>query len=225
MAKTSFDTMNKMATLVKNRRPAFTNGKGVGMLTYLMHNKAAGNPTKSDFPDPDQPPKESFIDSSHPEALKKAMAVLGLRSDQNHDGLDIDIDTAKKLYFGKEKLSEIEEAEFRALMLHGDEKFDKKRMRQFVNHDGSTTYELINPDKSVMTRFTFGQFKERKVFAQGGYDSYSKELRKLLDNADQDTQAMVEFDDLRARMQMNHKERERRFGGEEVQNKGSQDVE
>lgn len=216
--KKPFDTMNKMATMIANRRPTFLGGKGVTMMQLLMHNKAAGNPVPGmrNVANPNQLPQEDKIHSSHPEALKKAMTLLGLQSESNKHGIPISIDNARKMFHGDNKLSDVEESEFRAMMLNGDNAFDRKKMRLMTNYDGSTTYELLNGDKTVMSKFTFGSFQDGKVFSQGGYDEYAQQLRLMLEDGKKQTNSQIEFDELIMKMKSTTKERESRFGGEEV---------
>lgn len=221
----SFDRMNAFAKHMKKDRPTPLWGQGTKMMEFLMANRDAGNPLESDKPKADFPGKKEAFHSSHPEALKTAIRTLGIKSEVNPHGLDIDFDTAKEIYHGGEELSDIEITEFRSMILKGDESFDQKRMRMFSNQDGSTTYEMLNPDKSVMSRFTFGNFRDRKVFAQGGYSAYAKEIRKMTEQSTEQQKAMLEFDDLRARIMMSQQQKERRNAGEALPSGGSQEAE
>lgn len=214
--KNPFDTMNKLAKMIRSRRPTFLGGTGVKMMQYLMHEKLAGHPMRPGMANPDRLPEEERIHSSHPEAFKKCLSFLGVRSDNNRDGIPIGIDAARKIFFGENQLSEIEESEWRATMLNGDKSFDRKKMRQMINFDGSTTYEILNNDKSVMAKFTFGTFKDSKVFSEGGYDSYANELRNILNEGQKNTKAQMEFAELQMKMQSDSREKEKRFGGEET---------
>ncbi|UOF79078.1 hypothetical protein [Caudoviricetes sp.] len=211
----SFDNMNKMAAIVKARRPTLMQSDGTTMLQYLMAEKMAGNPTASDVPNPDKMPKETIIHASHPEALKAAISMVGIKSEYNKDGLPIDIDAARKLFFGDEQLSDVEESEFRVL-LNGDKTVDPRQVRQSTNFDGSITVELLNQDRTPKTKFTLGTFKGAKVFAQGGYEEYAGELRKVLSDGSKQGQAQMQFAEIQSKLTMDANEKARRFGGEEL---------
>ena len=112
------------------------------------------------------------------EAVKAALATMGIYSDKNPGGLPIDIKEAKKIWFGNEEIDEIKEAEWRQTIEIGDSKIDPKRIRKFVNYDGSLTWEILNQDKTVMSRFTLGDYNGTKIFAQGGYKNFAELLKK-----------------------------------------------
>lgn len=122
--------------------------------------------------------REPDIYTDHQEALKTALMAMGIYSERNQGGLPIDLAIARKAYYGAEKLSQEQEAEFRNMM-EGDRGFDPKKIRQFVNYDGSRTWELLNEDKTVMSRFTIGEYRGMKVFTQGGYNKFADLLKKV----------------------------------------------
>jgi hypothetical protein len=138
--------------------------------------------------------------TSQPAALRQALSLIGLSSDRNPAGLSISPDTAKFILFGKKDLGDVDEASFRASMENGDISVDKSKIRQFVNYDGSITYEILNDDKSIMSRFTLGDFKGKKVFVQGGYAAYAQSLRDLTGKFKQIQSGVSEFDKLRTKL-------------------------
>lgn len=172
-------------------------GYGLKMLNYLMFRNLATPPSQEPGEkSPDQKP----VYTEYPEALKNALTVLGVTSERNPLGLSLDIDSARTLWFPEgSEISGTDEAEFRAIMEGGDQAVDRKRIRQFVNYDGSTTWEILNPDKTTMSRFTLGDHKGKKIFVQGGYDAYAKELRKLADKSSKNATSggSADFDKLR----------------------------
>jgi hypothetical protein len=174
-----------------------TYGKGTKMLEYLYW-KRYGQPSQPINEDPSQPLP---VVTQHPEALKQAMVILGLQSEKNPLGLDLDMETAKEIWFGADKvnnLSEVDEAEFRSQMEAGDSNIDRKRIRQFVNYDGSTTYEVLNPDKSVMARFTMGVYKNQRVFVTGNYEAYAAQLKALASQKAAQSKSVAEqFEEIR----------------------------
>lgn len=125
---------------------------------------------------------DANIYSDHLEALKTAIGALGIYSDKNPGGMPIDFGDAKKIWFGSEPPDNVQETEWRTLVEMGDKNVDPKRVRKFVNYDGSSTWELLNEDKTVMSRFTLGEYKGVKIFTQGGYNKFAE----LLQRAQQD---------------------------------------
>lgn len=176
--------------------PRRTYGNGTKMLEYLYWKRFA--PKQKEEGDPVQ---ELPLYTAHPEALKQALAILGVQSERNPMGLALDMDMAREVWFGAEKakdLSDVDEAEFRAQMEQGDPAIDRKRIRQFINYDGSATFEVLNPDKSVMARFTMGTHKDQKVFVTGGYDAYAQQLKKLAEQKTIATQSVADqFEQIR----------------------------
>jgi hypothetical protein len=111
--------------------------------------------------------------------------------------MPIDIKEAKKIWFGKDgEIDPIAESEWRNSVELGDNKLDPKRVRKFVNHDGSLTWEILNEDKTVMSRFTMGDYAGTKIFAQGGYNKFAEVLKKARQQLGQDTGG--EFDAIRS---------------------------
>ncbi len=118
------------------------------------------------------------IYTDQPEAVKLALKLIGCHSDRNPGGMPIEILEAKKLWFGKEDLDEQQDAEFRTNIEAGDSTLDPKRVRKFVNYDGSLTWEILNQDKTVQSRFTMGNLNGTKIFSQGGYQKFTEVLKK-----------------------------------------------
>lgn len=186
-----FDEMN-------NRAKRLLTAPGTTMLHYLGAYESAGRPFDPHQIKPDESPLDR-LHTSMPGAMKKALQLLGIRSEQNHEGLPVDFDVARELFFSGEEVDETREAEFRSTIETGDPLLDRKRVKQFVNHDGSTTYEVLNTDKkTIASKFTLGTFEGKMVFAQGGYDAYAKELRKL--SSSTQTGPMTEFEGIRQMM-------------------------
>jgi len=113
------------------------------------------------------------------EALKTALGALGVYSDKNPGGMPIDLPEAKKIWFGSEPPDGVKEAEWRTQIEMGDRNIDPKKIRKFVNYDGSQTWEMLNEDKTVMSRFTMGEYKGKRIFAQGGYNKFAELLKKV----------------------------------------------
>lgn len=178
----------------KNRRLA--SAPGTKMMSYLY--------ARSQLPElraktPSIVQSQTPIYTQSPEALKAALNLLGVRSERNPLGIDVSLDDAKIALFGDKAkdLGDIDKTEFKYSMETGDSQLDRKNVRQFVNSDGSTTYEVINPDKSIMAKFTVGEYKGKKVFVPGGYTDYAAELRKMFASAGSATAINDEFEKLR----------------------------
>lgn len=116
------------------------------------------------------------IITDHLYALKTAINALGVHSDRNPSGIPVDIKDAKKIWFGSDDVDAGQEAEWRSQVENGDNTIDPKKVRTFVNYDGSKTWELLNDDKTVMSRFTMGELDGIKVFVQGGYNKFAEKL-------------------------------------------------
>jgi len=131
-----------------------------------------------------------------PEAMKVAIQALGIQGPNNPNGLAIDMDTAKELWFGSKdaKVSSADETAFRAIAQAGDQKIDKKLIKQYVNYDGSTTWEILNTDKSIKSRFTLGSSEGKKIFAQGGYNEYASELGAITQKVGADSEMAKKFE-------------------------------
>lgn len=132
----------------------------------------------------------------HKDALKLAIQTLGVAGPNNPMGLDVDMGTAREVWFGSKdaKVSSQDEAAFNAIAQRGDQKLDKKLLQQYVNYDGSTTYEVLNPDKSVKSRFTFGSNEGKKIFVQGGYNEYASELGNFKTMFSQNDELAAKFE-------------------------------
>jgi hypothetical protein len=140
--------------------------------------------------------KTGNIFTDQAEAFKQAIQIVGCASDRNPGGLPIEIHEAKKFWFdGKEDVDEIDQAQFMS-QAEGDNKIDPKRIRKFTNYDGSLTYEIINEDKSIMSRFTMGKFKGTTIFSQGGYKKFAELFKKARAKLGKDEGG--EFDAIRA---------------------------
>lgn len=118
------------------------------------------------------------IFTDQPEAAKTALSLIGVYSERNPGGLPIDFAEAKHLWFGKKDVDETDAAGFRTTVENGDPNIDPKRVRKFVNYDGSLTWEILNMDKTVQSRFTMGNYAGVKIFAQGGYKTFAELLKK-----------------------------------------------
>ena len=93
-------------------------------------------------------------------------------------------------------MDEVAKAEFMSIAEQGDSKIDPKRIRKFVNYDGSLTWEVLNEDKTVMSRFTMGKYKGTSIFAQGGYKKFAELLKKAKGKLGKDNGG--EFDSIRS---------------------------
>lgn len=137
----------------------------------------------------------SKIFTEQMEALKLALGSMGVASERNPGGLPVDFKDARKIWFGSDDVDPIQEAEFRSTIEIGDRKVDPKKIRKFANSDGSLTWEILNDDKTVMSRFTMGEYAGTKLFSQGGYDSFAKLLKKAREKFGPDSKG--EFDSIR----------------------------
>lgn len=130
------------------------------------------------------------------EALMTALSVVGVYSDKNAGGMPIDMQEALKLKFGDGDVDETDKAQFMTMIEQGDTKIDPKRVRKFVNYDGSLTWEILNDDKTVMSRFTMGKYKGTSIFAQGGYKKFAELLKTAKQKLGKDSGG--EFDSIRS---------------------------
>ncbi len=193
-------------TNYRTQGPALTKGYGTTMASYLYERKLKPRPPsrragevipEMDSQSPQPGEYKNAVVTKVPEALRVAMSQLGIASSRNPGGLSIDLNTARMIMTGKPNLGEVDEAELRSNLESGDVNIDKKKVRQFVNHDGSVTYEVLNDDKSVMSRFTLGQYKGQKLFVQGGYGAYAQELRVIAGRMAKAQTQNTEFDRIR----------------------------
>lgn len=174
-------------------------GPGTKMFNILTLQQMMGNPTS---PKSEANPALQNVYTRQPEALKVAIQTLGIAGPNNPNGIAVDMDTAKEIWFGSKdaKVSAADEAAFRAIAQSGDQKIDRKRIKQYVNYDGSTTWEILNNDKSIMSRFTLGSSEGKKVFAQGGYNEYAAELGTILTKMGQDSKIAGQFEATRKKV-------------------------
>lgn len=129
------------------------------------------------------------------EALRMALKIVGCYSDKNPGGMPIEVHEAKKFWFGDQEADEMDEAEFMSV-IEGDNQIDPKRVRKFVNYDGSITFEILNQDKTVQSRFTMGKYKGTTIFSQGGYKKFAELFKKARAKLGKDDGG--EFDAIRA---------------------------
>lgn len=123
--------------------------------------------------------KGSNIYTEATEALKVAIKALGVASTFNPAGLPVDIRDAQKIWFGDEDVGEDKINQWRTSTELGDAAIDPKKVRKFTNYDGSMTWEILNDDKTVSSRFTLGEFANTKIFSQGGYNKFTELLEKV----------------------------------------------
>lgn len=121
----------------------------------------------------------SNIYTESQEALKSALLAMGINTSMNPAGLPIGFKDAQALWFGKEEVSDDELTQWRNKLEMGDSRIDPKRVRKFSNYDGSLTWELLNEDKTVSSRFTIGEYAGTKIFSQGGYSKFTELLAKV----------------------------------------------
>ena len=167
--------------------------KGPGF-AYLNHIFKRGNRVKEEKKKKSGT-NEFNIYSDQPEAVKTAIQAMGIYSDKNPGGMPIDIRAARKLWFGEEAVDGHKEAQWRTLIEMGDSAIDPKRIRKFANYDGSLTWEILNQDKTVMSRFTMGEYAGTQIFTQGGYSKFAEMLNKFQAEKGQDPGS--EFDSVR----------------------------
>lgn len=181
-----------------------THPRGTVMAQFLF-NRAKNGPkprnSQEAVAQADAASTKGAVVTTTPEALRAALQIIGVASERNPTGLSVPLSTARQVIVGKNQddIAATDEAEFRAAMEQGDERIDKKKIRQFVNYDGSITYEILNDDKSIMSRFTLGDYKGQKVFVQGGYSAYAETLRRLAPKLSRAAAKQSEFDDIRKR--------------------------
>lgn len=193
----------KMAQLGRSRTDMFANGvkdetelpvgPGNTYLTHLFnHHQVKSKMTKQQ--EKNSPKSNIYTDQQ--EALRTAMSIVGCYSDRNPGGMPIEVNDATKIWFGDKEVSAQDHAMFRSTVETGDSKVDPKKIRKFVNHDGSLTWEVLNDDKTVMNRFTMGEYAGTKIFAQGGYKSFAELLKEAKQKLGADTGG--EFDAIRS---------------------------
>ncbi len=139
--------------------------------------------------------KGSKVFTDHMEAMKVALQNMGIASDYNPGGMPIDIQDAKKIWFGDSEVDPIEETTWKSHITQGNKGVDPKKVRKFSNPDGSLTWEILNDDKTVMSRFTMGEYAGQKLFAQGGTNAFSEILKKAKEKIGPDIAG--QFDSIR----------------------------
>lgn len=152
-------------------------GPGFSYMTHLFQrqnlpDKIKANNNKAGTND-------SGIMTEADDALKSALRVVGLYSERNPHGIPLDLKNVKKFWFGEKEVDGLEETQWRTTIEQGDSAIDPKKVRKFANYDGSLTWEVLNDDKTVMSRFTMGEYNGKSIFAQGGYDKFSDMLKKV----------------------------------------------
>lgn len=168
-------------------------GPGYAMMTHLF-NHAGGKKAIKDTK------KEKLLNGANiltnsMDSVKTALQMIGVHSETNAGGLPLDIKDAMKAFYGKKELTDVEKSQFHFDVNNGSAKMDKKDVRKFVNQDGSLTWEILNKDKTVMSRFTYGDYNGAKIFAQGGYNKFAELLAKAKKELGPDNRA--EFDAIR----------------------------
>ncbi len=113
------------------------------------------------------------------EALKVAIKAMGIATSMNPTGLPIDTKDAEHIYFGEEEADDNDKLQWRTSVEMGDARIDPKKVRKFTNYDGSMTWEILNDDKTVSSRFTLGEFAGTKIFSQGGYNKFVELMQKV----------------------------------------------
>lgn len=152
-------------------------GPGLSYMTHLFRHNNVGAKLKNKQAKDNKTKGNIYTDQM--EALKTALNSMGIYSEKNPGGMPVDIKDAKNIWFGDKPVEGIQEAEWRTSIEQGDSKIDPKKVRKFVNYDGSLTWEILNDDKTVMSRFTMGEYGGQKIFAQGGYKKFAELLNQV----------------------------------------------
>lgn len=176
------------------------NSPGFAYLSHLFKATGAGDKLKDKHKKAIT--KGMNIMTNAPDGVKTALKMLGMAGDNNVDGLPIDQKDILKLFHGDkaDQLDDIERNEFLRDIGDGNTKIDRKKVRKFVNQDGSLTWEILNDDKkTIMSRFTFGEYNGTKLFAQGGYKQFGDLLRQARQQLGPDRRS--EFDSIRNKYQ------------------------
>lgn len=158
----------------KNELPI---GPGNSYMNHLFkfHNTA----TKTAETIKDELTKGTNIFTDASEALKLAIKVMGVMNEKNPGGLPIEINEAQKIWFGDKDVDDIQKTQWRTTIEMANPDYDPKKIRKFTNYDGSMTWEILNNDKTVMSRFTLGEHNGTKIFSQGGYKKFVALLDQL----------------------------------------------
>lgn len=168
-------------------------GPGYAMMTHLFNR--SGIKEKAKGKKKQMLTKGTNIFTDAMESVKTAMQMVGLYSETNVGGLPFDLQDAMKAYFGDKQVDDIMKSQFIHDIQDGVTKIDPKKVRKFVNKDGSLTWEILNDDKTVMNRFTYGKYNGTNIFAQGGYNAFAEMLKKAMKELGPDVAG--EFDAMR----------------------------
>jgi hypothetical protein len=168
-------------------------GPGFSYMTHLF--KRSGAKEKIEKKNKEDVLNGANVFTNSMAAIKTAMQMIGVYSDQNSGGLPFKLEDAYKIYHGDNKLEDHVKSQFHADIQSGINKMDPKKIRRFVNQDGSLTWEVLNDDKTVQSRFTMGEYNGANIFAQGGYSAFSQLLKQAKSQLGRDNKA--EFDAIR----------------------------
>lgn len=166
---------------------------GFAYMTHLFKHSQAGKKIKDK--QRESITKGLNIMTNAMDGVRTAVKMIGLAAETNADGLPIDLKDAFKMFHGDKELDDISKNEFIRELQDGTTKIDRKKIRKFVNHDGSLTWEVLNDDKSIMSRFTMGEYNGTKIFAQGGYKHFADLMRQARAQLGEDYRG--EFDAIR----------------------------
>lgn len=171
-------------------------GPGFAYLNHLFNNAGGGGKIKERMKD--KMLNGLGIMTNAMDGVRTALKMIGAASDDNIDGLPIDQKDIMKIFHGDkaDDMDDIQRNEFLKEISDGTKKIDRKKIRKFVNQDGSLTWEILNDDKkTIMSRFTFGEYNGTKLFAQGGYKQFGQLLREAREKLGPDHRG--EFDSIR----------------------------
>ncbi len=171
-------------------------GPGFAYLNHLFNNAGGGKKIKERMKD--KMLNGLGIMTNAMDGVRTALKLIGAAGDDNIDGLPIDTKDIMKIFHGDkaDDMDDIQRNEFLKEISDGTKKIDRKKIRKFVNMDGSLTWEILNDDKkTIMSRFTFGEYNGTKLFAQGGYKQFGELLREARQKLGPD--ARGEFDSIR----------------------------
>jgi hypothetical protein len=171
-------------------------GPGFAMLNHLFRNAGGGDKIRKKAKD--QMLGGLGIMTNAMDGVRTALKMIGVQDDNNLDGLPVDMKDVFKIFHGEkaDEMDDIQKNDFMRDITDGSKKIDKKKIRKFVNQDGSLTWEILNDDmKTIMSRFTFGEYNGTKLFAQGGYKNFGQLLREAREKLGPDYRG--EFDSIR----------------------------
>lgn len=176
-ARNSQSSMSRMVDGGPDENEELPVGPGFSYMTHLFKHHNSGKKIAETVKQELTKGTNIFTDAS--EALKMAIKVMGVMNDKNPGGLPIEINEAQKLWFGDKDVDDIEKTQWRTTIEMANPDYDPKKIRKFTNYDGSMTWEVLNNDKTVMSRFTLGEYNGTKVFSQGGYKKFVSLLDEL----------------------------------------------